>query len=515
MAKTIIDQLVVSLDLDPKKFKEGEKQAVDALRDLEKQGKKTGDAVSQSADKGSSSLAALGKRVAVVATIFKVLSYTTRNILEASRATYDLSNAARHLGESSRMLRNFENVAEIMGGTAEGARKSIQGLKQALFDVKFQGQWSQQLTQISRLGVNVVGSGGKPRDFKDVYLDTAASLQNNIASGKMTESEALMFAESAGFDPGLARSMVGGRDAAALALARQEARRQITDEDTRGAAATEQAIISAGQAKDTAFTAAGTAGGFADAQRVAGALEGAWTNGATGEIGAAWESLIGPVTTGLGDLADATKAAAANLWGMARTAALGKGPEAYRGAVMDSARKHGLDPALLAGVIGAESNWDPNAKSGAGAVGIAQFMPATAAGFGFTAGVNPVEDIDQAARYLASLKRSFMAEGQSESDATHAALMSYNAGPGRYRASSWYDGSGAELSQETLDYPGRVYGAAERWRGGGMAAGDTKIDIGEVNVITAATDANGMATGASDALRRKLTAAQAPSQGPQ
>jgi hypothetical protein len=46
-------------------------------------------------------------------------------------------------------------------------------------------------------------------------------------------------------------------------------------------------------------------------------------------------------------------------------------------------------------------------------------------------------------------------------------------------------------------------------------AGETNVQIDEVNVITSATDANGMAAGAADALKRKLTAAQVPGQAMQ
>jgi soluble lytic murein transglycosylase-like protein len=510
---TVIDKLIVELGLDPKKFTEGQKKAAAGLKELRQDAKETGDDVSESADKGGNALMALGKRVLTVAAIFKVLTYTTKNILEASRATYSLANASRTLGESARDLRNFENVAEMMGGTAEGARKSIQGLKQALFDVKFNGQWSQQLTQISRLGVKVVGAGGKPRDFKDVYLDTAGALQNNMSSGKMTESEALMFAEQAGFDPGLARALVGGRDAAGLALARQESRRQVSGADVAAATANEQSITSAGQAKETAFTAAQTgSSGFITG--TAGGLEKAWAGGATGELGATWEGVraaLEPVTTGLGDVADAAVSAADSLMGLAHRQA-GRGRAGYEATIQAAARKHGVSPEILAGVLNTESRFDPNASNKSGARGIAQLMPQYFPG----AGIDPMKDIDTAAAYLAQLHGSFVKTGSNEADAWDKALMSFNGGERRVRTSNVFgDGSsGRDLTSETINYPGQVLGYATA-RGGTDAGATTNVDIGEVNVVTSATDANGIAGSIADATRRKFTAAQAPSQGPQ
>lgn len=508
--KTVIDELIVTLGLDPKNFKKGEKEAAAALVDLKNQSNETNKKVQEGAEKSGSALAALGKRVAVVALIFKGLKFATQNILDMSRATYDLANASRLLGEAPRMLRNFENVGEMFGGTADAVRKSVQGIKQAVHDLAFNGQMSQQLVQLGRLGVQFQdGKTGRARDFKDIAMDTAGALQRNIASGTMSESDALMFASSAGFDDGLSRAMVGGSDALALALARQENRRQVSPGDIAAATANEQAITSAGQAKDTAFTAAQTgASGFIT--RAAGAVEGAFHGGATGDASVAWEAwtaAIEPVTTGLNNFADATRNATDALMGATRKAMAGTGRAGYERQIQDSARKHGLDPEILAGVINTESRFDPNAVSGAGAKGIAQLMPQYFPG----AGVDPMIDIDTAAGELARLKQSFMKTGSSESAAMDSALMAYNAGERRLRTSKVFgDGTGSELSGETISYPGQVYEyAASREAAGGGST--TTVQIDAIHIQTAATDANGIAGSIADATQRKLTAAQADS----
>ena len=55
-------------------------------------------------------------------------------------------------------------------------------------------------------------------------------------------------------------------------------------------------------------------------------------------------------------------------------------PLEYAHIVRGHAKNHDLDPALLAAVIYAESRFDPNARSEAGAVGLMQLLPATARG---------------------------------------------------------------------------------------------------------------------------------------
>jgi len=84
--------------------------------------------------------------------------------------------------------------------------------------------------------------------------------------------------------------------------------------------------------------------------------------------------------------------------------------------------RHGLDPALLAAVAGVESGYDPAAVSHAGAQGLMQLMPGTAAGLGVTDSFDPAQAVDGAARLLAGHLRRF--------GSTELALAAYNAGPG-------------------------------------------------------------------------------------
>lgn len=54
-------------------------------------------------------------------------------------------------------------------------------------------------------------------------------------------------------------------------------------------------------------------------------------------------------------------------------------PERYRQSIAESANRHEMSPFLVASVIEAESDWQPSARSAAGAVGLMQVMPSTAA----------------------------------------------------------------------------------------------------------------------------------------
>jgi hypothetical protein len=96
-------------------------------------------------------------------------------------------------------------------------------------------------------------------------------------------------------------------------------------------------------------------------------------------------------------------------------------PSEFRAPILRAAAHWNVSAALLAGQLMAESGFDPNAGSPAGAQGIAQFMPGTAASYGLTNPYDPVAAIDAEAHLMSDLIAQF---GSPE-----LALAAYNAGP--------------------------------------------------------------------------------------
>ena len=96
-------------------------------------------------------------------------------------------------------------------------------------------------------------------------------------------------------------------------------------------------------------------------------------------------------------------------------------PEDIEAYVSSAAEKYNLAPAIIKGVIRAESGFRPNAVSRAGARGLMQLMPGTARALGVDPS-DPQQNVEGGAKYL---KQQIDRFGSIEN-----ALAAYNAGPG-------------------------------------------------------------------------------------
>jgi len=137
----------------------------------------------------------------------------------------------------------------------------------------------------------------------------------------------------------------------------------------------------------------------------------------------------------------------------ATAASTGTGGDTPFGAEIDAAAaRYGIDPALLKGLIRQESGFDPSARSGAGAVGLTQLMPGTAASLGVDP-TDPAQAIDGGARYLKQQLDRFGGDPAK-------ALAAYNAGPGAVAKFG-----GVPPYAETQNYVKSVLAFAGQYRG--------------------------------------------------
>jgi hypothetical protein len=130
-------------------------------------------------------------------------------------------------------------------------------------------------------------------------------------------------------------------------------------------------------------------------------------------------------------------------------------PAAFARPLARAAQRWNVSATLLAAQLYAESNFNPFAVSPAGAQGIAQFMPGTAAAVGLHDPFDAEQAIDAQARLMRDLLRRF--------PAVPLALAAYNAGPAAIAACGCVPANG-----ETPGYVARILGLMG---GAGAASG--------------------------------------------
>lgn len=152
--------------------------------------------------------------------------------------------------------------------------------------------------------------------------------------------------------------------------------------------------------------------------------------------------------------------------------------------IQQASSQTGISPALGYGLISQESRGNPNAISPAGARGLTQLMPGTAADLGVTNPHDPAQAIPAGFRYLKQQIDKYGSE--------RAGLMAYNWGPGHYE--KWVrDGSDPDrIPQETRDFVRRVQGYAASY-GSRVDVKAAQLDILNRTDIPAAVKASAYA----------------------
>ena len=113
-------------------------------------------------------------------------------------------------------------------------------------------------------------------------------------------------------------------------------------------------------------------------------------------------------------------------------------------AIEQAAARHNVDPNLVRAVVKVESNFNPNALSRKGAMGLMQLMPSTARQLNVKNPFDPEQNVDAGVRHLKQLLESYGGD-------IKLTLAAYNAGAGAVARSS-----GVPRYAETQNYVRRI-----------------------------------------------------------
>jgi len=113
-------------------------------------------------------------------------------------------------------------------------------------------------------------------------------------------------------------------------------------------------------------------------------------------------------------------------------------------AIDEAATRHNVDPSLVRSVVKVESNFNPNAVSRKGAMGLMQLMPSTARSLNVSNPFDPQQNVDAGVRHLRKLLDSYGGN-------VRLSLAAYNAGSGAVARSA-----GVPHFRETQNYVRRI-----------------------------------------------------------
>lgn len=120
-----------------------------------------------------------------------------------------------------------------------------------------------------------------------------------------------------------------------------------------------------------------------------------------------------------------------------------RAPPHLRAMINDAASNAGVDMELFEALVGQESSYNQGVTSSAGAIGLAQLMPATARSLGVNPN-DPAQNLQGGAKYLRQMIDQF-------SGNVELGLAAYNAGPGAVKRYG-----GIPPFKETQDYVRKV-----------------------------------------------------------
>jgi hypothetical protein len=167
--------------------------------------------------------------------------------------------------------------------------------------------------------------------------------------------------------------------------------------------------------------------------------------------------LLAKGATAVGDMGRAVAASPIAKWG---------GAGKWLPQIEAASEKYGVPINLIAATMNAESGGNPNARSGAGAVGLMQLMPGTARGLGAADPTDPEQNIDAGVKYMAQLNEQFGDWGK--------VTQAYNAGPN----GNWNNPETKAHLSKVMKMSNEIGDSISSGGGGGMPGGGSGFSGG-------------------------------------
>lgn len=532
MAKTVIDQLVVTLGLDPTEYNKGKAAASVAQKKLKEAAQADATATETAGKKSGKTVAAVGKErkrqatdeqkrtrqadkdrqrstdiekkstegtlsrlknlgIALGGAVlgFKTLEGAIQAYAATSGNLANLGRLAPTVGTSAAGLNILGNAYKQAGGTQQDAIADVSKISAAQFSIQMHNP-DQFASMARNMGVGLFDNKGKERSKVDILTDIGKRLR---AMTPDVQAQA-MYARQMGLSEASIQLFI---------IDQARTRRQILKDAIRTNAVDKQRTDNAIAASTAINRVKNRIQAVKD--RIVGAGD--------RDIAAAINFDLDPKQSLMDKINTTFMGAFGGL-----TGANASGAGAQYQMQFDVAEEHyGLPRGVLSAIARQESNYNPKAvNKKSGARGLMQLNPRYFKG----AGNNAYADIDTAAKELARLLKVYKGN-------LPMALAAYNDGEGnldyklrhgkilRTETQKYIPGvlshmpGAAGAASTVAAMPTRAPGAGGAAAAPPTASNTTTVEIDNINVFTQAKDANGIAATLPDALKRKGVVANA------
>lgn len=229
---TVIDSLLVTLGLDTKGFQKGSKDADTAFKKTKQNAQKTGKDIEQAGKQGAEFFNQLRKSAIQffsVLTVGRGLADFTRTVIGTGA---QLDRMATRVGESASQLSRWQGAVRQSGGTAEGFLATVQGISAQMTQLQLTGD-APMVMLLQKLGVGAVDASGKAKPILQLIRDIGDAMEGK----QWADADKFNQLLSAGFDEGTINLLMRGRQEREKLLAAQK---EYTNADARAAREAEE-----------------------------------------------------------------------------------------------------------------------------------------------------------------------------------------------------------------------------------------------------------------------------------
>lgn len=236
---TVIDELVVTLGLDPKNFTQGQREAVDAAKKTQEQLEQGAKNTEDATRRVSMSINDLRRTAVDMFALFSGGKGVVDFVSGIVKADASVGRLSRSLGTSATDIAKWQAVSRMFGGDAQSMAASFTSMTDAFTGFKL-GQMSQTVADLRAIST----AGGiliSPDDSTtEKFLKLSENMKNIYNQGPDGQARAGYLGRRLGLDPAMIDIMIQGRDKASEFLKYVETIGVATNKATENAQALER-----------------------------------------------------------------------------------------------------------------------------------------------------------------------------------------------------------------------------------------------------------------------------------